>query len=217
MDEKSNKEKGNNSNIENKGKGEIKSDLNTLIKKNNNYMPPPPLLPSPEYINDKDILYKNESCLINKIKSTYIIQYIFNYIQDNNFQYKLFNYSKLIHQKLNIRLDDYISKYIEQEELKSDKYPSEDNFKKIINNNTIYISYDHKSKNKYYKKINQKNISINYSAVYYIFYNFKNIDFLKELKIDFNRIKKMSLMKKQAGGKDKNKEDSIDYLSLYCK
>ena len=96
MDEKRNKEKGNNSNIENKGKGEIKSDLNTLIKKNNNYMPPPPLQPSPEYKNDKDILYKNESCLINKIKSPYIIQYIFNYIQDNNFQYKLFNYSKLI-------------------------------------------------------------------------------------------------------------------------
>ena len=49
--------------------------------------------------------------LINIIKSTYIIKNIFNYIQDTNFQLKLFIYSKFYQNKLDIRLI-YKEKYI---------------------------------------------------------------------------------------------------------
>ena len=45
--------------------------------------------------------------LINKIKSSYIIRNILNYIRDNNFKLKLFIHSKLFQNKLDIKLIDY--------------------------------------------------------------------------------------------------------------
>ena len=40
--------------------------------------------------------------IINKIKSIYILQDIFNYIKDSNFKYKIFIHSKYFQNKLNI-------------------------------------------------------------------------------------------------------------------
>ena len=51
--------------------------------------------------------------LINKIKSSYIIKNIFNYIKVNNFQLKLFIYSQLCQNKLDLTLiykENYINK-----------------------------------------------------------------------------------------------------------
>ena len=52
--------------------------------------------------------------LISKIRSIYILKNIFNYIKDNNLQYKLIFYSKSLQKKLNILLIDYKEKYIEK-------------------------------------------------------------------------------------------------------
>ena len=41
--------------------------------------------------------------LIKKIKSTYILKNIFNYIKDNNFKLKLFIHSKLFQNKIDIK------------------------------------------------------------------------------------------------------------------
>ena len=51
---------------------------------------------------------------INKIKSSYIIKNIFNFIKEDNFQMKLFFYCKLLQNKLDIKLIDYKEKYIDK-------------------------------------------------------------------------------------------------------
>ena len=50
--------------------------------------------------------------IINKIKSVYIIQNIFNYIKDNKIQFKLFRHSKYFQKKLNINFLDCKEKYL---------------------------------------------------------------------------------------------------------
>ena len=51
--------------------------------------------------------------LIKKIKSSYILKNIFNYIKDINFKMKIFFYCKLFQNKLDIKLIDYKEKYID--------------------------------------------------------------------------------------------------------
>ena len=51
--------------------------------------------------------------LIKKIKSSYILKNIFNYIKDVNFKMKLFFYCKLFQKELDIKLIDYKEKYID--------------------------------------------------------------------------------------------------------
>ena len=45
--------------------------------------------------------------LINKIKSKYILNYIFYFIKDTKFKLKLFLHSKSIQDKLNLKLINY--------------------------------------------------------------------------------------------------------------
>jgi hypothetical protein len=72
-------------------------DENNTIKDNDNIN-----------INDNDNTYQNKSCNIDNIKSLNILQQIFNYIEDNNFPYILFKYSKSYQQKLGLTKDKYI-------------------------------------------------------------------------------------------------------------
>ena len=51
--------------------------------------------------------------ILEKIKSKEILKTIFNYIK-NNYNYKLFTYSKYFQKKLDINLVDYQEKYIGQ-------------------------------------------------------------------------------------------------------
>ena len=60
--------------------------------------------------------------LIKRIKPTYIINYIFKYIKDNNLKLKLFIYSKYFQNKLNIKLIDYKEKYIDSIGFDINKY-----------------------------------------------------------------------------------------------
>ena len=55
-----------------------------------------------------------DEVLIHKIKSLYIIKNIFNYIQDKNYEYKLFLYSKKFQKKLEINYIEFKVKYLEK-------------------------------------------------------------------------------------------------------
>ena len=50
-----------------------------------------------------------------KIKSKYLIEEIFKYIDNENFKYKLFSHSQLFQTRLSIGLNDYKERYIKQE------------------------------------------------------------------------------------------------------
>jgi len=148
--------------------------------------------------------YNYNSCYIHNIKSLFVAKEIFSFIDDINFEYKLFEYSKLLKKKFEIDLKDYIKRYSEQlyyENLKDEPLieSSSSLFEKVLSNNIIYILQDNlekdKFKYKYYKISNKPNLD--YSSIYYMFNN-KNfndnfLDNLKELNIDFNKIKAMSL------------------------
>ena len=159
-----------------------------------------------KYNNDKNDnkTYIYNSCNIYNIKSIFILKGIFSYISDLNFEYKLIKYSKLLQKKFKLDLKDYIKKYSEQlhfEKLVDEPLiqSSSPLFAKLISNDIIYISQDNlekdKFKSKYCEILNKPNL--NYSSIYYIFNN-KNfydnfLDNLKELNIDFNKIKVMTL------------------------
>jgi len=53
--------------------------------------------------------------LLNKLKSSYIIKNIFEYIDSKALlEFKIFFYSKSFQKKLNIKLIDYKEKYLEK-------------------------------------------------------------------------------------------------------
>ena len=58
----------------------------------------------------KNINYNNENNLLNQIKSKYVVQNLFNYIQ-NDINEKLFIYSKYYKNLLNLNYIDSIEKY----------------------------------------------------------------------------------------------------------
>ena len=49
---------------------------------------------------------------LEKIKSKYVIEEIFKYIENNNFIYKFFSHSKLFQSRLSLELYDYQERYI---------------------------------------------------------------------------------------------------------
>ena len=52
--------------------------------------------------------------ILGKIKSKYNLSNIFDYVKDDNFKYKLFKYSKLFQEKLELNLTKYRVKYLER-------------------------------------------------------------------------------------------------------
>ena len=205
--------------------------------------------------------------LINNIKSKHILHYILNYIEDKNFKYKLFLYSKKLQIKYDVKLivlkENYLKKlkfdfdkylYIEpnlfQKDILSKEYNNfliekkldkerienilyeifekkeikdideEDvdkikdhekliniesplfmilsktrNFGKIF---TIYISQKiidkHKLKDEYKKFFDKLNkLNIEYESIFYDYKDINNINYLKQININFNKIKKITL------------------------
>ena len=156
--------------------------------------------------------------LITNIKSIFIAKEIFSFIDDTNFEYKLFQHSKLLQKMFEIDLKDYKKKYSEQlyyENLKDEPYidSSSSLFEKVLSNNIIYILQDNlekdKFKDKYDKILNKPNLD--YSSIYYMFnninFNDNFLDNLKELNIDFNKIKAMSL------NADKYTKNNVNFSS----
>ena len=60
--------------------------------------------------------------LINNIKSKYILNYIFDYIKDKDFQLKLFLYSKKFQKEFDINLIVLKEKYLQKLEFDLYKY-----------------------------------------------------------------------------------------------
>ena len=68
--------------------------------------------------NNKGIKEISEpSCLINKIKSSHILNNVLEYIKEESFKYKLFMHSKEFQKKLNINVSEFsLFKYIDKQE-----------------------------------------------------------------------------------------------------
>ena len=60
--------------------------------------------------------------LLSQINSTYILERIFNYIEDNNFKFKLFSFSNLFQKKLNIGLFNYQELYFKKYDINLNSY-----------------------------------------------------------------------------------------------
>ena len=60
--------------------------------------------------------------LINNIKSKHILNYIFDYIKDENFKDKLFLYSKKLQKKFDIKLIGLKGNYLKKIKFDIDKY-----------------------------------------------------------------------------------------------
>ena len=55
--------------------------------------------------------------ILTKIKSKYCLDYLFDYIKDDSFKYKLFVYSKFFQEKIDLNLEQYQAKFIERYKL----------------------------------------------------------------------------------------------------
>jgi hypothetical protein len=60
--------------------------------------------------------------LIINLKSKHILDYIFDYIKDKNFQFKLFLYSKKLQIKFDINIIKLKEKYLKKLKFDLDKY-----------------------------------------------------------------------------------------------
>ena len=177
-------------------------------KNNKNYKGVNNNVNTKDNININFNISKNESCIINKIKSVYILKNIFNYINDDDFLYKLINYSKLLQEKLTITINNYRNQFLLKEKLLLEGNPTEENSKKIISKDTIYIdNLDDKDNKKKYINYFGKTKS-NYFSLYNKFKSFNCLNSLKELNLDFSKIQKISLIK---SGDDEN-EGNIEIL-----
>ena len=139
----------------------------------------------------------DNECLINNIKSYYIINNIFNYIPDNIFKEKLFLYSKSFQSKLRLNLIGLKEKYLNKIGFDLDKffYASFDTYRVggrkdfIIDQNKkdfLTKEYDNYFKE---KKINKEKLG---KIIYEIFENKKG-NYEKLINIDsplFNIISK---------------------------
>lgn len=126
---------------------------------------------------------------INRIKSIFLLRQIFSYIEDKDFPYRLFFYSKLFKKKFRISLDYYKNLYEHFEKKKFENliYNSP-LFNEIISDDTIYLS-QHYIKKFDYNKLNKTKEK--YSSFFYLFENEKCLDDLKLMKIDYNNLKTM--------------------------
>ena len=97
-----------------------------------------------------------EKNFFEKIKSKYILRFLFSYIWDENYIYKIFKYSKFFHNKLNL---DY--KYIPQNIIIFDKYLFDTNEIRLKNDFPIFELQPNKLKfdiSNYFRNHPKKNI-----------------------------------------------------------
>ena len=174
----------NKDNINDKNNNNCRDKINNINNKENTS------------INNKYNIYKNEISIFNNIKSIYIFKNIFNYIKDNNFQYKLFNYSKLFQKKFNLDINFYQDKYIENKIILLEDIPTEDNIRKFISKEKICIDdLDENRKSKYFKSIKDKYLSIYYKN------EFHTLPFINPFQFsNFSKIKKISLIQSHSSG-----------------
>ena len=238
--------------------------------------------------------------LLGKIKSYYLLNQIFNYIQNENLKLKLFKYSKLYQEKLGIKLFEYKEKYLQKIGFILNRYLFKDeesnkdtlntrlqkflNKRKLTNNEIENIVFDifsnkkekdldeediitldecrdtiisvyspffdvisktenfqkkysipilEKNINKYnlkddYRRIFEKlnELNIKYFSINFIFSDNNSINYLKDFNIDFNKIKRLTIVQEDIINKNdkylfktifsfNNIENTLIYLKLY--
>ena len=86
----------------------------------------------------------NNKSILKKIKSKYIYKIIFDYINNENFKFKLFNYSKYFQNILGLKLFDYKEKFFDNLDINLNEYFYNDSyelpitkplFKEMLENN----------------------------------------------------------------------------------
>ena len=117
----------------------------------------------------------SNACLITKVKSSYILNNIINYIPDKDWQEKLFLYSKKLQKKLNIHLIGLKEKYLKKIGFDLDKY--------------LYIHPDFYEKDclakEYHNFLKQSNINIkSLEKIIYELYENKIFKDIEEEKLD---------------------------------
>jgi len=75
----------------------------------------------------------NNKSILKKIKSKYIYKIIFDYINDENFKFKLFNYSKYFQNILGLKLFDYKEKYFDNLDINLNEYFYNDSCEQLLN------------------------------------------------------------------------------------
>ena len=97
---------------------------------------------------------KNQK-MINEIKSKYILKYILNYVNNKNFQLKLFIHSKYFQNKLEINLLYCYKKYLDELgfDFKRYLYKEEDEYEKDI----LTKEYNNLILKKYWQRKIRKN------------------------------------------------------------
>ena len=76
----------------------------------------------------------NNKYILKKIKSKYIYELIFDYIKNENFKFKLFNYSKYFQNILGIKLFDYKEKYFDNLDINLNNYIYIDSYESFFKN-----------------------------------------------------------------------------------
>ena len=158
-----------------------------------------------------------EKSILQNINSIYTFQRIFEYIKDNNFNLKLFSHSKEFQKKLDIKLDDYIEKFINKFKIFYEKYLSFDS--KLFNDSKEYFT---EKSNKDNKDLNPKNYLIerfNKDILYYDELRNKNlVNYESNLKNYFKKyIKSFQIMdhKNIIFNENNNSEILIDIYSPF--
>ena len=131
--------------------------------------------------------------ILERISSKFIIQTIFNYIEDTKFKLKLINYSKSFQKKLDINLINYMEEHI--------KYVGIDLKKIFLNKLFRYSNYIDKQIKYLNQNILNKNIDINIDTIIKIVVNY--------LKNYYQNLEKNNDLKFFS-------QSSQIYINIYC-
>ena len=120
----------------------------------------------------------SQESILKNISSKFILDSIFNYINDDNFKYRIFTYSKLFQKRLELDFTAYKEKYISQIGLDFDYYLSSDYNARKFNKDLL--------KNNLKKELLNYNISLDDDIIKIIIgcYFKKYIKSLKDYNLD---------------------------------
>ena len=166
-----------------------------------------------------------EEKLLGKIKSKYIFHLIFSYIQDENYIYKTFKYSKFYQHKINLdynNIKEYITifdKYL----LDNDEYNFNNDLKKFkLHNKKIefyIINYfrNHPNKNIKGFNINEFSLDINIlSPLFDVLLKEKFFENMFNIVIDLNEIKDNNNIDKTIEKYRTLSKMNLNHLSFKC-
>ena len=137
---------------------------------------------------------------LNKMRSKYLIDIIFNYIEDDNFKYKLFIHSKKFRKLLGLSSNDYQEKSISKTGIKLGNYLS-GFLDRNYGPHTYYYKINKKKGNDYYREFKRETLKNEFLL------------HLEMLKIKYIKNYIVYYYKKY---KENKKDDSNLYIDIFC-